>query len=316
MICRSCGQMLPDDSAFCEFCGAKVEADFPEPAPRSPVKPNPLRKLILPVLAVGAAVVILVTYNKKKNPDTPSKPAASEQEGQKEVRPFFSLEETEEADGMTAGDPFKEQATVNQTLPDLPVETMTMQTEPTVVEPTVPETTAMSEPAAPDAAETLSTTEPANAMDIEWYMDYMLQGGNGAGQVITNPAYSRRITGQELALVNGGWKAYMCFIENDIYIPDGERYFNVALAASGSELSLTANWKYVFDATSGHNVEESGSDVFPGTWDAETGSAVFQSNHGRIEIFDFYYDEANQRQYAVGVYLWPSGEVTNLALMR
>ena len=38
MFCPNCGKELPGDSAFCEFCGAKLEAS-PKPEAQPPVQP-------------------------------------------------------------------------------------------------------------------------------------------------------------------------------------------------------------------------------------------------------------------------------------
>lgn len=300
MICQKCGKVLPNDSAFCEFCGARVEVILPEP----PSTAKPRKNWLLPAIAAVAALALVAVYLRKDKEEPPVNAAPETQQTMQEGgKPFFSLEPETEA-------PVREEP-MTEPMPEI-----TEAELPTEAEPV--QTVETSEPSeAPKAAaELLSTTEAANAIEMEWFLDYMLQGGTGAGQVITNPSYSRRLTGQEQALVSGGWKAYMCFIENDVYIPDAERYFNVVLENAGEEMLLTANWKYVYDAASGHSVEETGSDTFRGTWDADNAAASFQSNHGGIEIFDFYYDEANQKEYAVGVYFWPSGEMTSLALMR
>lgn len=41
MYCNQCGNLIPDNGAFCTFCGAKAESSAPALSPMPPVAPAP-----------------------------------------------------------------------------------------------------------------------------------------------------------------------------------------------------------------------------------------------------------------------------------
>ncbi|MDO4488022.1 MAG: zinc-ribbon domain-containing protein [Eubacteriales bacterium] len=168
-----------------------------------------------------------------------------------------------------------------------------------------------------EIAADLSTSESANAMDFEWFLDCVLQDGKGAGRVVTDGSYSTRLTYDMQPMVNGGWKAYM-YTENPdgSFTNDGERYFNAEINTSGNRFDMTMNWKYMFDAYAGKSIEETGSDLFEGTWYNDDATGVAQSKYARVTMEGFWVNNDNTAMYAVGTFEWISGEVSRIALMR
>ncbi len=117
-------------------------------------------------------------------------------------------------------------------------------------------------------------------------------------------------------LLNGGWKAYMFSADNDYYDRDWERYLNMWIDTVDSSFKVQVNWKYVYNATLGQNIDEEGKDIFKGTFDAAQGSAQASSDFGKIELHDFYVNEDYSAEYAIGTYYWASGEKYHIGLMR
>lgn len=159
-----------------------------------------------------------------------------------------------------------------------------------------------------------STEEIAYATEFDWFMDYIISGGQENGRVITDPALAIRITDRPAAL-NGGWKAFM-FHEEGVYGYDAERYFNADIQAEKGRFNISMNWKYLYDKNEGSTVEESGSDVFSGTYDETGGTASAQSSYAKVDFDAFYLSTDGMTEYAVGTFYWISGETDRIALMR
>ena len=80
MFCPNCGKQLPDDSTFCEHCGAKIEPEQPQgvssapaqspvqpsvqtPVPSQPAQPSPLTEFVKKnkkMVGLGAGVLVLL----------------------------------------------------------------------------------------------------------------------------------------------------------------------------------------------------------------------------------------------------------------
>lgn len=159
-----------------------------------------------------------------------------------------------------------------------------------------------------------STEEIAYATEFDWFIDYIISGGQENGRVVTDPALATRITDRPAAL-NGGWKAFM-FHEEGVYGYDAERYFNAYIQAEKGRFNISMNWKYLFDKNEGSTVEESGSDMFSGTYDETGGTASAQSSYAKVDFDAFYLSTDGTTEYAVGTFYWISGETDRIALMR
>lgn len=164
-----------------------------------------------------------------------------------------------------------------------------------------------------EIAALLSTEEIAYALDFEWFIDYVLNGGHEAGRAITDPDYSGRT--YDAAALNGGWKAFM-LTEDGVFGSDVERYFNAVIDTDGNDFHLTINWKYMFDPEVGSSVDETGTDVLDGSFYSETGSASVRSDFATVELEEFYLAHDGRAEYAIGTFHWASGETDRIALMR
>lgn len=169
---------------------------------------------------------------------------------------------------------------------------------------------------AAEIAKKLSTDEHANATDFEWFMDMELFDGTEAGAIVTEPGRTEKITGSDNAFLNGGWKAYQLDTIKKPYNPETVRYYNAEIDTEGEKFNITMNWAYMFMPEAGQSVEESGNDLFEGTWDPETGTATAQSKWAKVDFDNFYIAADRSAEYATGTFYWISGETERIALMR
>lgn len=293
MFCPECGTRLPDDSVFCENCGAKLApVKKASPAPKKVPKKNKPRLPVWSVVAAAgiaaAAIALIVSHGKEGGNGT----------------------------GLPTGTVTAAQSSSAKT------ETAAWDSESVIPEgenePVTEDTTA-AEPAQdsqgePSAVSALSTDENADATDFEWFLDLELGDGTGAGTVVT--ADAERVAGEDFFLLGGGWKAYMSDTASKPYAPETERYFNVTLDTDGSAFTAVTNWNMLYFTGDGASVTEEGSDRFEGTWDVSSGTASVRSDYGMIEFDAFYIAGDYSAEYATGTFYWISGEVERIALMR
>lgn len=204
------------------------------------------------------------------------------------------------ADGLTALNPDAASGTIdNEENGDA---TGTLNTEENDVSPS-------------EVANALSTTDYAQATDFEWFIDVVDGDGTGAGVVVTYPDKVDRLIGDQNVYLNGGWKAFMYGSDKmSSYNSECERYFNAVIDTNGNDFNITLNWKYV-DFGDG-SIEESGSDLCKGTWDAPSGTASAVGSFCNVKIDNFYISKDGSAMYAVGSFMWQSGELDSIALMR
>ena len=164
-------------------------------------------------------------------------------------------------------------------------------------------------------AEKLSTSDNALALDFEWALDVVLNGGGSVGSVVTDPSQAVRITGDLQPLLNGGWKAFL-FTEPGVYGSDQERYCNAEISTSGNDFSIRMNYQYLFDPVAGTTIDEGGSADYYGEFDAQTGTAYALTDDSRIDFDEFYVSPGLDAEYALGTFTWISGEKDRIALMR
>lgn len=174
----------------------------------------------------------------------------------------------------------------------------------------------MAEETAEISVRSLSTDDFANAQDFEWFLDYELSDGSGAGRVITEPGAVDLIQGDGAYLLNGGWKAYMLDTQSVPCDPNSGRFFNVNIDTDNNSFDVTINWKYLILPYSDETIEEEGSDLFKGRWDSENAAAKCQSDFGTLEFSQFYITPDYSAEYAIGTFTWISGEIGRIALMR
>ncbi len=165
-----------------------------------------------------------------------------------------------------------------------------------------------------ETAEFLSTDESAYATEFDWLIDKAFNMSNGEWANETDPEYCRRIEGDEAALLNGGWKCFICEGEMGYYTGQYERYMNAVIDTDGKRFTLTLNWDlWVTDTDT---VQEKGKEVLKGKWDSSKGTVHTSSSLGNIDFTDFYITYDDGCEYAVGTLTWNSGEVDHVGLMR
>lgn len=164
-------------------------------------------------------------------------------------------------------------------------------------------------------ADRMSTTEYATAKDVDWFKDYVNNGGTGAGKFLTDENKVFIVVGYMQPVLNGGWKAYT-FTKDGDYGSDYERYFNAVIDTSGNDFTITTTWNEVIDPVKGLFSDETQTIVYKGTFDPVTGKATAKTDDSRIDIDNFYSAMDIESEYAVGTIHWSSGETDQLALMR
>lgn len=303
MYCPECGTQLPNDSVFCGNCGVKIEVPA-EPAHRKPQKGKKkspkksrkkspsMRSIVLLAAAVILTGILIVFFVKAQG--TGENVGRTDRQSES-----FSAEDS--ASGETESLP-----TVSaQTDPAIPYETAKKAVTGTSIENT-----------AEKAVSSLSTADYAKATDFEWFLDCELSSGFEAGLVITNPGAVNGIQGNEAALLNGGWKAFLSDTLTKPYNPYIERYFNVNIDTDGNRFDAAMNWKYMYFPERGQSQEEEGSDMFRGTWDPAASTATCESDYGRIVFDHFFIAPDLSAEYATGTFYWISGETERIALKR
>ena len=166
----------------------------------------------------------------------------------------------------------------------------------------------------------ISTTEPAYATEFDWFYGWLHpEDGYETPQIED----SRKIRADEAERLNGGWKCYMCALDEK-GLTEEERYMHVDIDTDGDDMNLTLVWGWYFppyDASNGDNssIDESSekSETVSGSWQKGDGIRL-GSDIGIVDIDCFYeLDQDNGvGQYAIGSFTFNSGEEYNFALMR
>ena len=164
-------------------------------------------------------------------------------------------------------------------------------------------------------AERLSTTESAKALDFEWFIDYVNNGGTGPGKFLKDPGQVFSVTGDMTPILNGGWKCFM-FTKAGDYGSDGERYCNAEVTIEGEKIYMTVNFDTYLEGASGKSYQEDAKAKYKGTIDPVTGKATLRADDSMIEIDNFFSDRDIESEYAVGTFHWISGEIDQFGLMR
>lgn len=334
MFCPNCGARLPDGSAFCGSCGARLDGGQPVQQAASPQTaqqpyiqkapyPQPAKKKPWGLIGGAAAAVAVlalillvwpgVLRGEKAEPDTKNQEQAvtsskptGDSNSEKPLQQTVPARDEKPSTGgnllSLPGDPPHAEPNTEPAQPD--------------AEPTQPSTESQSaaegaliDPAfqpSQDSGATAafySTDADASALEFDWFLDLVLGDGSAFSQMFSN---MEAVT--DPTLLDGGWKAYMRGngeMDNDV-----ERYLHAELQSSGDNGKITLRWKYMLIPGSG-TVEESGSSTFSGTWD---GGQLYATGSGNLKLDTCF--ASNGKQYAYGTFLWPSGEVDYIALMR
>lgn len=154
---------------------------------------------------------------------------------------------------------------------------------------------------APPAA--WSTEERPNLGDFLWYTEDVLYNGVPAH---TSPMDS-------LSLLTGSWKALIVYDPNNEFDSGAMEFFNISLAGTEDDVSLTCDWYLIFWANEGESFDETSMEdtVFRGKWE---NGGLWASGAGTVRLTQFY--EQNQKQYAVGTMDTPDGIPAVVALVR
>ena len=344
MFCPNCGKQLPDGSRFCDSCGAQLEAAPPVQQPtQQPIQqqyqqpyiqqatyPEPRKKMPWGLIGgAAAAVAVLVvalfvwpgvlrgskadTYPTEREQTVQTAPAGSGS--------LLDLTPTPQP----AAEPVPTQSAEPSTPASGGLLDLTQPAEPTTEPAAEPVIDPVTQPAPQGGGVTnnssgdpndlssagksglalfYSTDDDASALEFDWFLDLVLGDGAMFTKMFQN---AEQIS--EPALLEGGWKAFMRGNgEND---NDMERYLHADIQSVGESGKLTLRWNYVFDPSGGQSYQEEGSNTFSGSWD---GGQLYATGAGNVKIDAFF--TAGGKQYGYGTFLWPSGEIDYIALMR
>ena len=115
------------------------------------------------------------------------------------------------------------------------------------------------------------------------------------------PADTKRIV--DFGALMGGWKCYI--------VGDMEWLANADIEAGQSGAAIAIDWYYIRDASGNAREDTSSTSTFAGSFD---GGMLDTTGEGRITIAAFW--EKDGHQYATGSFMWPSGEISTIALVR
>ena len=140
----------------------------------------------------------------------------------------------------------------------------------------------------------VSTTQSAGPSDFNWVnADYAAGKTPADAIIIENPADMK-----------GRWKAYT-------YGTGTEHLFHMDISAAGTDVSGVIHWSQVRDSSGNIHDDNTPDSVFSGTM---IDGMLDATGPGRIMLIKSWY--AGNAEYAVGTFMWPSGETDTLVLMR
>ncbi len=169
MFCPECGKELPDDSVFCEFCGARIDEEEtvqPQPAPQPQPRPEPVQQpepahrentgdggsnnRLMPIIGgvalvavLGVALFLWMGKQGGKDPGDTAEPVQQtqvEQEQKKEPEAETAKAETETAQAETKAEaetaPAETTESEQESLDEAKTEEAPVAEEPISKEPT------------------------------------------------------------------------------------------------------------------------------------------------------------------------------------
>lgn len=345
VFCPECGARIDEESESGKAGDAPVVMK-PKTTPTPPDIPTPAinqqnekasaskNNTILYISVLGAAVVLIVAgfFLYKNFTGKGAKPEAEEIAKVENTDNNATTQETPKEDEAKAGDEAKAEAELlndqnEKEKADAAASDTSKDNDASAAERSIGETfdedypngfseeTALTESDLKAFADRLSTTESAKALDFEWFIDYVNNGGTGPGKFLTDENQVFLVTGSMTPILNGGWKCFM-FTKKGDYGSDVERYCNAEIQIEGEKIYITINYDEYFDPSSGKSEKEDMQAKYKGTINTVTGKVVAQSDDSKIEIDNFYSAMDIESEYAVGRFYWISGEIDQFGLMR
>ena len=355
MFCPQCGKELPEGSAFCDECGATMNApasaapnasysgnagnghgNVPHPGAAKGGNKLPVQALICG-LSVAVLIILTETFliirhfksGDEAKTESIQKEDVSEEPSDtvsEDTGSFVQAEAERDKDEGVTDDAVKKAETEEADTEKTDGKSVETDIDRQDAEPAATEegiqseenkeigTTGggMSEDEQKSLADWLSTDEDAEALDFDWFIEMIPSILHSAEPYKLSPDDATRVVNEPLSL-NGGWKCYMRG-DDENFSSDGERYLHAEIDTDGNNFKLTLYW-WLAD-WDGETHEESGSSVFKGTWDGESGNMHLESDSGEVDLTGFYISDDNEEQYAFGRFCWPSGEKDHIALMR
>jgi len=171
--------------------------------------------------------------------------------------------------------------------------------EPAVTVAPAPAPEPEPEPQVPEAAIDTENVGRPTAEDFTW-LSGVLNGGLPSGATLLSDGAS----------VSGMWKGYLMFVEDGQIVV--QQLLNAEIMAGDRAVTVILDWYQVNYGDGFH--EEQG--VTASTYDGaiDQGTVTCYGMSGNLELTSFYQLEG--KQYAVGTYMVPSGEVAYVGLVR
>ncbi len=352
MFCPECGKQIPDDSIFCPECGLRINEKVgtrgtsePEQGPvheatqKTTASSTGHGKGKLNIIYIAAAVGVLAlaivgffvfknvsgkdvvepepedtlaVASEETTEDTYEEPVEdkSEFDTNEEVKEEYVVEENPAA----VNSDMQEESNVDFILGS----GSTSGTQETFDEDYpqgLTEEVELTDEDLAHFAERLSTTESAKALDFEWFIDYVNNGGTGPGKFLKDSSQVFAVTGNMTPILNGGWKCFM-FTKSGDYGSDVEQYCNADITIEGEKIYITINYDTYHDGSSGESHQDDTKVKYKGTIDPVTGKATVRCDDSMIEIDNFFSAMDIESEYAVGTFHWISGEIDQFGLMR
>ena len=111
-----------------------------------------------------------------------------------------------------------------------------------------------------------------------------------------------------LSALKGGWKAYMVTDPKNKQNSYREDYMNMRIdVKKNNKVTVTFKWNHYVN---GKKVKQKDT-KFTGKW---KNKKIVATGEGKVKFTAFWLD--GKKEYAVGTYIWPSGEKAVIGLMR
>lgn len=329
MFCPNCGAKLTDDSVFCSECGSRL-TDIPSPDNTGNLskpeifsneynrinnnkRPAPDLRIIIPVIVGSivlvvavAAVILLLKKGRGAGEDLQDDNGSIEEFDESDASEGFDETDVEEFDETDVTEDFDDTDVTEES--DDFFDTDDLEDPDNSTEQDTTDEGASGNEGSKAIAAKLSTDDNAMALEFDWFYDKVFDVSKGEWANVTDLEYSDRITDSDL--LNGGWK---CYIKSSDQNDSTERYLHADIDTDGGNFKISLRW---WGLNTGEWIEETGTDVCTGKWDAKKGTVHTVGNIGNVDFSDFYLSKDKDAEYAVGTLQWNSGELDYVGLMR
>ncbi len=328
MYCENCGNWIPDDSKFCDQCGAPVNkyAEAPQedssnyeqpgepvrrPTGRQPGEPvhRPEQKtkkkspfgFLLKLVAIAAVIFILVFVvwpiileMRTTTPpiDPPGETAGNVQQGGTQAGTAGSTSE-----GDTTAIP---PGGVMQGAASLGMTDEEKQAAQNAVSGSNGQTAGYDGSERPDVDDFLWYTEGDYGLDNDKGNNWSMIPDDAV--ILTDPAE-----------LEGTWKSLVVYESAETYETTSYQYFNTTLDYDAGDVTVTFDWynRYYFADDSWEDQQNDSDYVCTGTW-TEQGIATDDATEFTVTLFY----TLGGKQYALGAVKTSSGRREQLALVR